>query len=211
MESERRQIQLMPKLALCVAAVLLMDCKSKPADQAKENASSAKPATVAVASNPVQGPAEPPVSVLPSAIPKPDSAFDFELPVETVTKLAAPLSSFRGKPLIIYYFSATCPHCQHSYPHVLEMAKELRNQGVNTIAIASASNRGEEIQSFLKERKNVLPVYKDAGKQLSTKYGTGYVPLVLVVSAQGAYKRFDTFDEGKTPEEVKALLAHWKR
>ena len=68
------------------------------------------------------------------------------------------LEPFAGKPLFIMYFSATCGHCAHAAPEVLEMAKEFAPKGLITLAVASGGNQKVGIRKFM---DNAITEYQD--------------------------------------------------
>jgi thiol-disulfide isomerase/thioredoxin len=164
------------------------------------NLASAQP-TVA----PVQGPeapVKPPTFELDSAGKR--SLIDFSVSIDPVLKPELKLSQFAHKKLIIFYFSASCPHCQHAAPFVTKISGELAKQGFSTIAIAIKNNSDDEIRTFTMDYKVFVPIFQDKAKQFGEKYGTGSIPLLFLVDEKGEYIRYKTFNGDATLDLMRA-------
>ncbi len=59
-------------------------------------------------------------------------------------------SSFKGKPLVVIFWSPWCPHCQHELPEINKLYEKYHPQGVNFIGItrADSSTLAESIEQF---------------------------------------------------------------
>ena len=117
------------------------------------------------------------------------------------------LEPFAGKPLLVFYFSATCGHCAHAAPEVLSMAKEFAPKGLVTLAVASGGNQKVGIRKFMDNAKwdETVNVVWDESRQFGELYSDGYVPKVYAVNPDGTYKMYAAFESQK--EEMKQDLA----
>lgn len=117
------------------------------------------------------------------------------------------LEAFANKPLLIMYFSATCGHCAHAAPEVLEIAKEFAPKGIVTLAVASGGNQKVGIRKFMDNAKwdETINVVWDESRQFGELYSDGYVPKVYAVNPDGTYKMYAAFESQK--EELKQDLA----
>ncbi len=122
------------------------------------------------------------------------AAFDFNIPMEGITDPSLNLSQFKGKPLMVFYFSAKCPHCMKAYPRLETMAQEYFAKGLNVIAVAVGGNRKPDIRVFIENQRVKVPVLQDTRRILGKKYGVGTVPLVLIINEKGNYIRYRSFD-----------------
>ncbi|HKP98620.1 MAG TPA: TlpA disulfide reductase family protein, partial [Fibrobacteria bacterium] len=113
-------------------------------------------------------------------------------------------SHFSNRKLMVFYFSAKCPHCQHAFPYVQKLSDELTAQGFTTIAIAIKYNSEDDIRGFIRDYKVHVPVFQDEDRTFGENYGTGSIPLILVVNDKGEYIRYKTFDSEQTPGMIKA-------
>ncbi len=128
---------------------------------------------------------------------------DFSLSSSPVSDAHMKLSHFSNRKLLIYYFSAKCPHCQTAFPHIQKLSGELSSAGVTTIAIAVRNNSPDDVRGFIREYKVHLPVFHDHERLFGEHYGTGTIPLVLVVNEKGEYVRYRDFDPQETPSLIK--------
>jgi thiol-disulfide isomerase/thioredoxin len=132
---------------------------------------------------------------------------DFALTPKPISDANMKFSHFANRKLVIYYFSAKCPHCQHAFPHVQKLSDELTAKGFAAIAIAIKYNTEDDIRSFIRDYKVHLPVFYDEDRRFGENYGTGSIPLLMVINDKGEYIRYKTFDVEKTPSLVKAEAA----
>ena len=105
------------------------------------------------------------------------------------------------------YFSATCGHCAHAAPEILEIAKEFAPKGLTTVAVASGGNQKVGIRKFMDNAKwdETINVVWDESRQFGELYSDGYVPKVYAVNPDGTYKLYAAFEKEK--EDLKKELA----
>jgi thiol-disulfide isomerase/thioredoxin len=132
---------------------------------------------------------------------------DFGLSPRPISDAKMKFSHFANRKLIIFYFSAKCPHCQHAFPHVQKLGDELASQGFTAIAIAIKNNSDDDIRGFIRDYKVHIPVFHDEDRSFGENYGTGSIPLVLMINDKGEYIRYKTFDAGQTPHLMKTSAA----
>jgi thiol-disulfide isomerase/thioredoxin len=158
---------------------------------------------------PIQGPVPP-----SAAEPAPTFEFDkknkakrdhinFALNPKPISDAKMKFSHFANRKLVIFYFSAKCPHCQHAFPHVQRVSDELASQGFAAIAIAIKYNSEDDIRGFIRDYKVHIPVFQDEDRSFGENYGTGSIPLVIMVNDKGEYIRYKTFDAAQTPAMMK--------
>ncbi|WP_297699420.1 FKBP-type peptidyl-prolyl cis-trans isomerase N-terminal domain-containing protein [uncultured Fibrobacter sp.] len=116
------------------------------------------------------------------------------------------LEPFANKPLLVMYFSATCGHCAHAAPEILEIAKEFAPKGLTTVAVASGGNQKVGIRKFVDNAKwdETINVVWDESRQFGELYSDGYVPKVYAVNPDGTYKLYAAFEKEK--EDLKKDL-----
>jgi thiol-disulfide isomerase/thioredoxin len=154
---------------------------------------------------PVQGPAtpEPPPSYELDKKGK-RAHLDFALVPKPISDANMKFSHFSNRKLMIFYFSAKCPHCQHAFPYIQKLSDELTAQGFTSIAIAIKYNTEDDIRSFIRDYKVHMPVFYDEDRTFGENYGTGSIPLILVINEKGEYIRYKSFDADQTPNLIKA-------
>ena len=121
---------------------------------------------------------------------------DFSLPLSGVSDPGILFSHFSKRPLLIYYFSPKCPHCQKHFPEVQGVMKEYESAGVTGIAIAIGGNiKKNDIRMFIDQFKVVIPVFQDGSQKFGPTYGNGYVPVLYLVQPDGTFYRYESLDE----------------
>ncbi len=157
-------------------------------------------AVPAWASGPAQGPEPAPTYELDKKGQR--DHVDFNLPLSGLTDASLKLSQFANRNLIVFYFSAKCPHCQQAFPHVQKLSDELASQGFAAIAVAVRQNTEEDVRGFIRDYGVHIPVFHDVERQFGSNYGTGSIPLVLLVNPKGEYIRYKSFDPKETPNFI---------
>jgi len=143
---------------------------------------------------------------------------NFKVKASGITVKGEDLRAFAGKPLMMFYFSATCGHCAHAAPQILEIAKEFAQKGLTTVAIASGGNNKPGIRRFIDDAKfdETISVMWDEARQFGELYSDGYVPKVYLVNPDGTYKQYAAFEREKDDlkKEIAELLngknVEWK-
>lgn len=132
---------------------------------------------------------------------------NFSVKASGITVKGEDLSAFAGKPLLMFYFSATCGHCAHAAPQILEIAKEFAQKGLTTVSIASGGNNKPGIRRFIDDAKfdETISVVWDESRQFGELYSDGYVPKVYLVNPDGSYKQYVAFEKEK--EDLKKEIA----
>jgi AhpC/TSA family./Domain amino terminal to FKBP-type peptidyl-prolyl isomerase. len=143
---------------------------------------------------------------------------NFKVKASGITVKGEDLSAFAQKPLLMFYFSATCGHCAHAAPQILEIAKEFAPKGLSTLSIASGGNNKPGIRRFIDDAKfdDNVSVMWDEARQFGELYSDGYVPKVYLVNPDGTYKQYAAFEREKDDlkKEIAELLngknVEWK-
>ncbi len=128
---------------------------------------------------------------------------DFGIKLNPISDAKLRFSQYANRKLMVFYFSAKCPHCLHAAPHVQKLADELTAQGFQTIAVAVKFNSEDDIRTFIRDYRIHIPVFHDDSRMFGENYGTGSIPLVIVANEKGEYLRFKNFDALETPRQVK--------
>lgn len=101
-------------------------------------------------------------------------------------------SHFSGSPLLIYYFSPKCVHCQHHFPSYQKLVKEYESRGLKGIGVALGGYiKKNDIRLFIDQHKVSIPVLQDTDMQFGPAYGTGYVPVAFLVLPDGTFYRYE--------------------
>lgn len=116
------------------------------------------------------------------------------------------LSDFYGKPIIINFFATWCPPCQAELPY---FNKAYLNYGdrIHFLVIDLVDEDGEDVEnglSFISSNGYSFPLYFDSEGQGYNAYGTGYIPMTILISPDGHV--LDSHVGGLGEDEVQALV-----
>lgn len=121
---------------------------------------------------------------------------DFSKPLTGISDPGILFSHFSNRPLLIYYFSPKCPHCQRHFPEMQDLMKEYEKDGLTGIAIGLGGGiKKNDIRLFIDQFHAVIPVFQDADGKFGPAYGTGYIPVVYLVQKDGTFYRYETLNE----------------
>ncbi|MBI2688280.1 MAG: TlpA family protein disulfide reductase [Acidobacteria bacterium] len=68
------------------------------------------------------------------------------------------LNSFKGKPLVLQFFSTTCPHCQKSAESLEKVLRTYGPKGVQVLAVVSDENQRKDFGEFRKKYGATYPM-----------------------------------------------------
>jgi cytochrome c biogenesis protein CcmG/thiol:disulfide interchange protein DsbE len=94
------------------------------------------------------------------------------------------LSQFRGKVVLINFFTFFCGPCRQEMPHLNEIYQELQGKGFQILGIGLASTP-EQLQQIVTQLHLSYPVL--AGNDAASKAygGVELVPLTFIIDRQG--------------------------
>ncbi|HET6821804.1 MAG TPA: redoxin domain-containing protein [Anaerolineales bacterium] len=121
-----------------------------------------------------------------------ESAPDFELP--DLQGIPHSLSDFRGKIVIINFWSAECPHSERTDRYLLPL---LENWDGEVVLLPVASNRNESVQMVREaaEARRVPQVLIDSEHIVADLYGALTTPHVFVLDREGILRYRGAVDD----------------
>jgi peroxiredoxin len=155
----------------------------------------------------VQGPEAPPSFELDKKGQR--IRIDYKVGVKPISSPSLNFSQFAGKRMLLFYFSAKCPHCQHAAPFVQRLADELGAKGYGSLAIAIKWNSEDDIRGFIRDFGIRMPIMQDDSREFGDNYGVGTIPVIYLVNEKGEFIRWRSFNEDETPAEVRTAAASW--
>lgn len=121
---------------------------------------------------------------------------DFSKHLSGISDPGILFSHFSNRPLLIYYFSPKCPHCQKHFPEIQNLIREYESKGLTGIAIGlNGGIKKNDIRLFIDQYHAVIPVFQDTDSKFGPAYGTGYIPVVYLVQKDGTFYRYETLNE----------------
>ena len=121
-----------------------------------------------------------------------ESAPDFELP--DLQGIPYTLSDFRGKIVIVNFWSAECPHSERTDRYLLPL---LENWDGEVVLLPIASNRNESVQMVAQaaEARGVPQVLIDSEHIVADLYGALTTPHVFVLDREGILRYRGAVDD----------------
>jgi thiol-disulfide isomerase/thioredoxin len=103
------------------------------------------------------------------------------------------LADLVKRPTLLFYYSATCPHCIAVAPEIKRFADRLAGQ-VDVVAVASGGNGLSEIRQFGKDHGFSMPMVKDFTRKFARDNGARSTPTVwLVEPVEGGFRSLVEF------------------
>jgi thiol-disulfide isomerase/thioredoxin len=120
------------------------------------------------------------VSQLISYIRAPELGSNQLPQIEATLVDGTPFSTRKGKPLLIHFWTISCPACKLEAPNIQTISKEY---DVLTIAVNSGSN--EAIQTYMQEQGLDFKVLNDRGGVWSKKFKIEVFPTTFIYDGKG--------------------------
>ncbi len=91
------------------------------------------------------------------------------------------LADFKGKPLLINFFSTDCPSCRSELPHLAEISEEA---GDRLEVLVISNDAPTTLLAYLRQESIALPVAFDPGPA-HRAYAVDTIPYVVVIDKEG--------------------------
>jgi len=126
------------------------------------------------------------------------------------------LSDYRGKIVLINFWSAECPHSERADEQLVSFLKDWEDSVV-LLPIASNGNEAPETLAAAAHRRGLQPVLSDADHSVADRFEAATTPHVFIVDETGILRYRGAFDDlsfrqreptrNYLKETVEALLA----
>jgi peroxiredoxin len=117
------------------------------------------------------------------------------------------LSQYRGKVVLVNFFTFFCGPCREEMPHLNQMDQELKGQGFQTLGIALASTP-DQLKQLISQLGLKYPVLV-GNDAVSKAYGNiELVPITFIIDRQGniAHKILGARSKAEFEKLIKPLL-----
>ena len=81
-----------------------------------------------------------------------------ELTIAGPTVKSTPLSSYRGKVVVLEFLNTTCSHCQYAAGMLSKLQTDLGPKGFQAIGVAFVNSSPDEVKSFIQQFKPNFPI-----------------------------------------------------
>ncbi len=139
------------------------------------------------------------------------SAQDFTLPALDGTTVH--LSDYRGKVVLLDFWSTTCDPCLAAMPHLVELYKKEKDKGFVVLAISlDGPESRAAVSSVVHDKDMIFPVLLDEETSVVAQYNPKReMPFSVLIGKNGAvtWKRagYQPGSEGQLSSEVEKALA----
>ena len=173
---------------VAISVLLLIGCSNSDAtpaatapESAAPTAASAPPAATETAAPPASAPAP-----VPTAPPDSNSALSFK----AYGGRDIAIEDYKGKVVMVLFFSTDCPHCQNTARILAPIYREYQAKGVEFLGVAVNPSAAQNLPSFVSQYGVEFPVGVGTSMQWSSfaKFSVtkrAYVPHVLFVGKDG--------------------------
>jgi peroxiredoxin len=158
------------------------------------------------AAQPQQQPQE---AALPAAAPAGKNAAAY-VKKDTYFRLPAArggeidLAAYAGKPVLLIFFTETCPYCRKAAPFMQKAASAYGPKGLNTIGICTQDSP-QAARNFAADFGLTFPLAY-GGKEIAANYRTRGVPYIyLLTKEHEIYDVWEGYDEKYDPSILQAI------
>jgi len=129
---------------------------------------------------PAPSPSLPPTSPLPTNTDM--DRKDFTLPLVGGGTLT--LSSLKGKPVLLVFFSPNCPHCREEVP-ALNAVYNKHKDTHDLVVLGAGYGSETSIEHFVEQNRVQYPVVSFTDRAILEMYGVSYVPHNVFFNREG--------------------------
>jgi peroxiredoxin len=117
------------------------------------------------------------------------------------------LSQFKGKVVLINFFTFTCGPCREEMPHLSKIYQDLKGQGFQALGIGLASTP-EQLKQLSAQLNLAYPVLVGNDGVAKAYGGVELVPLTFIIDKQGniAQKILGARSQAEFEKMIKPLL-----
>ncbi len=96
------------------------------------------------------------------------------------------LADYQGRPLLVTFWSTTCPACIREMPHLIDLYRELSPRGLEIIGIAMAHDPPSHVLAMRESRQIPYPIALDIHSDAAHAFGNIRVtPTSFLVAPDG--------------------------
>jgi len=130
-----------------------------------------------------------------------------ELEIKMENGQMVKLSQYKGKAVVLEFFSTTCPHCQKSAESLEKTLRAYSAKGVQVIAVSTDENQRKEFPEFRKKYGATYPMGTVANQEGYRFFGLSvmrpfYVPTFAFIDRNGIMR--ERFIGGILPDNPNA-------
>lgn len=97
------------------------------------------------------------------------------------------LASYSGQPVLLVFWTTSCPICQHELPLLNRMDPEFRSKGISVVTICLGGP--DETRDYVNSKRIALKTLYDTDGKVARAYRVGGVPKLVLIDKDGKVKR----------------------
>jgi peroxiredoxin len=109
--------------------------------------------------------------------------------LQTIDGTKVSLSEFRGKPVMLTFWSINCPSCVYQLPFLEAFYAARPNKTVELLAINVGDNP-IAVNQFVSDNNLTFPILLDPGQKVTQAYGIPGVPMTFFIDSRGLVKAY---------------------
>lgn len=144
------------------------------------------------------------VWVLPGLQRPQAPAVEFDLLDGSRTSLAV----LRGRPVLLVFWSTTCPPCLDEIPDLVRLHDSLSPRGLALIAVAMPYDPPVVVRDFARERLLPYAIAIDVPGRAAQALGVASIPSAVLVDRDGrvAWRQYGRLDELRVRRLIESML-----
>lgn len=119
------------------------------------------------------------------------------------------LAQYRGRPLLVTFWSTDCPGCVEEMPHLVKLYNELGPKGFNLVAIAMAGDVPKQVRIMKQERHLSYTIGIDSDGSAAKAFGdVQLTPTSFLINPQGriVQQKVGNLDFTKLRSHIQGML-----
>jgi len=125
--------------------------------------------------------------ITPYAIDKLSGKKALDFTLKDLAGKDVPLSSFKGKPVLLNFWATWCPYCREERPALIALHKEYKNKGLIIVSVATDKSVNKVI-NYLKKTPMDFVILMDDGKT-AENYGVYALPTSFLIGRDGTIRQ----------------------
>lgn len=113
---------------------------------------------------------------------------------------AVDLASYRGRPVLLIFWTTSCGYCRQELPLVSRLAPEFRSKGIAVLAV----NLGGDARDYIRSNDIHITSLVDAEGAVGHSYRVSGVPKLVLIDAAGKVVRISNGAAGE--DELRAWM-----
>lgn len=120
------------------------------------------------------------------------------------------LRDFRGKVVLLSFWTAGCPPCNAEAPHLQRLHQKQFGPGLRVVSVAPWNGTVQETQKFARRYRITYPTLLDPGEVVVRRYRIEAYPLTVLIDRRGVVRwvhhGFRAGDEAVMERQVQRVL-----